>query len=196
MPDELRISIVDPGDSGMIDQLGSAIKQALAEQGKGKWVGTSGAWLGSKAIAAIEEAIGGIDLLAVFGSAWTTAISLRERADPDKYPWDKVQYVKLGEHTVKFGVSPKVIVSVAGWDSKSIELAMELSAIINAMELKILRGHIESICGGSCDLGAELRLGGQQIMKRTTLKTFRLLAEHRFDAPGLSLTNQPPAAAA
>lgn len=196
MSDEVRISLVDPGDSGMVEQLGGAIKEALAQEGKGKWVGTSGAWLGGKAVAAIEDAIQGIDLMAVFGSAWTTAISLRERANPDKYPWDKVQYVKLGEHTVKFGVSPKIVVSVAGWDSKPIELAMELSAIINAMELKILRGHIESICGGSCDLGAEMKLGGQPIMKRKTLKAFRLLAEHRFEAPGLSLTVRPPSLAA
>ncbi len=193
MPEGMNISIVDPGDSDTINQLGTAIKQALSEQGKGRWVGTSGAWLGGKAIEAIDEALGGIDLLELFGSAWTTALSLRERADPAKYPWDKVQYVKLGQHIVNFDIKPKLVVSVAGWESPPIELVMDLSAIINAMELKIRAGHIESICGGSCDIGVEMKLGGQQIMKRKTLKTLKLDLEHRFNAPGLSLTGRAAA---
>lgn len=188
MPEGLKISIVDPGDTDTIAQLGTAIKQALSEQGKGRWIGTSGAWLGGKAIEAIDEALAGIDLPRLFGAAWTTALSLRERADPDKYPWDKVQFVKLGQHTVNFDIKPKLVVSAGGWESPPIELVMDLSAIINAMELKIRAGHIESICGGSCDLGVEMKLGGQQIMKRKTLKTLKLDLEHRFDAPGLCLT--------
>jgi hypothetical protein len=195
MADGLRISIADQGDASLVNELGNSIKEALAEQGKGKWLGTSAGWIGNKAVAAIDGAIGGIDLLQVFGAAWTTAHTLRERADPDKYPWDTPQYVKLGEHTVNFDVKPKLVVSVAGWESKPIELAMGLSAMINAVELKIKAGHIESLCGGSCDLGVEIKLGGQAIMKRKTLKTLKLDMEHRFREPGLSLTSRQPAPA-
>jgi hypothetical protein len=97
---------------------------------------------------------------------------------------------------VKFDVKPRIVVSVGGWASQPIELLMELSAIINAMELKIRRGHIESICGGSCDLGVEMKIGGQPVMKRKTLKTLKLEVEHRFAAPGLSLTQRTQAISA
>ena len=46
MAESFRVSVVDLDDKDTVDQLGSAIKEALAEQGKGKWVGTSSAWLG------------------------------------------------------------------------------------------------------------------------------------------------------
>ncbi|NCP12066.1 MAG: hypothetical protein GW859_08970 [Sphingomonadales bacterium] len=188
MAESFRVSVVDLDDKDTVDQLGSAIKEALAEQGKGKWVGTSSAWLGVKATEAIDDAIGGIDLFELFGMAWTNAAAIQERADPAKYPPDKPNYVKLGKHTINFDVRPKVMVSVGPWSSQPIEFVMALSAVINAMELKIRAGHIEAISGGKCDLGVSMKLGGKEVMKRKTLKSFELDAEHRFKEPGLSIT--------
>lgn len=193
MSEGLGVSIVDVGDNGMVAQLGSAIKQALSEQGNA--VGVSSEWLGAKAVEAINEGLGGIDLLEMFGAAWTAVSSLRERADPAKYPPGKAHYVKLGEHTVNFDIKPKLVVSVGPWSSRPLELLMGLSAIIHAMELKIRSGHVESVCGGTCDIGVTMTFGGQEIMKRKTIKTLKLDVEHKFKAPGLSLSAERPAPA-
>lgn len=188
MADTMRISLSDAGDREMVEQIGGVIKDALKEQGKGKWIGTSSAWLGGKAMAAIDEAIGGLDLFELFGTAWTTASALRDRADPAKFPVDKIQYVKLGQHQVAFDVNPKLVISVGPWDSQPIAIGLALSAQINAMELKIKAGHIESISGGACDIGLTMKLGDRVLMPRKTIKTFELNVEHRFRAPGLPLS--------
>ena len=201
MTDGINLSLVDFDDKETIGEIGSAIKEALSAEGKGKWVGTSSVWLGTKAAEAIDDAVGGLDVLALFGAAWATSRDLQDRANPEKYPPNKPQYVKLGKHTVNFDVKPSLMVSVGPWSSAPIEIVMALSAIINAMELKIRNGHIESIHGGQCDIGMTLKLAGREVMKRKTLKVFELDAEHVFSAPGLRLsvrevdTSQPAEAA-
>jgi len=188
MSEGFSVGLVDLHDKETIGQIGSAIKEALSEQGKGKWVGTSANWLGTKASEAIDEAVGGVDLLELFGSAWATANDLQSRADPAKYPPGKAHYVKLGQHTVNFDVKPTLTVSLGVWSSAPITIALELSALISAMELKIRDGHIESIHGGACDVGLTMRLAGKELMKRKTLKKFTVEAEHVFASPGLRLS--------
>lgn len=188
MTDGFQVQLVDFDDKEAIGQIGAAIKQALAEQGKGSWAGTSATWLGTKAVEAINEAIGGVDLLDLFGSAWATAKDLQSRADPVKYPPGKSHYVKLGQHTVRFDVKPTLVISLGGWSSQPVAITLELSAIVNAMELKIRDGHITAIHGGSCDVGVTMMLGGKALMKRKTLKTFTLDVEHVYSTPGLRLT--------
>lgn len=195
MTETVGISIVDPGDRGMVAELGGAIRQALVDQGQS--VAVSPEWLGAKAAESINTALGEIDFFDTLGAAWATVGALRERADPEKYPPGKANYVKLGQHTVNFDVSPSVVVALGPWSSQPIALVMSLSAILNAMELKIRSGHIESVAGGSCDLGVTVKLGGRELMKRRTLKTFTLDVEHRFKPPGIDLlTGRPGAAAA
>lgn len=188
MSEAYRVSLVDYDDKDTIGQIGAAIKDALAEEGKGKWLGTSSTWLGTKAVEAVDEAVGGLDLMELFGTAWATAADLQSRADRKKFPADKPNYVKLGKHTVKFDVTPALVISLAGWESQPIAIMMELSALINAMELKILDGHIVSIHGGECDVGLKMKLAGKEILKRKTLKKFKLDAEHVYAAPGLRLS--------
>ena len=192
MPEEISVSVIDAGDKGAIRELGAAIKEALGEQGKGRLPGVSAEWFGAKAAEAINEAMAGVDLFELIGSAWTTAGVLRDRADPARYPPDKAQYVKLGQHTIDLEIKPRLVVSIGPWASKPIELSMGMSAIVNAMELKIKSGHIESICGGTCDIGVSIALGGRPIVKRKSLKTIKLDAEHRFKAPGLNLSGRKP----
>ena len=188
MPEEISVRLIDAGDQGAIRELGAAIKDALGEQGKGRLAGVSAEWFGAKAAEAINEAVAGMDLFELIGGAWTTASVLRDRADPARYPPDKAQYVKLGQHTVNIDIQPRLVVSIGPWASKPIELSMGLGAIVNAMELKIKSGHVESICGGTCDLGVSVALGGRPIVKRKSLKTIKLEREHRFKAPGLDLS--------
>ena len=179
--------MVDFDDKDTIGQIGTAIKEALAEQGKGKWVGTSSTWLGNKAVEAIDDAVGGIDLIELFGKAWSTAKDLQSRADAAKYPSGKPHYVKLGQHTVKFDVRPTLVVSLGAWSSEPVAIVLELSALIKAMELRICDGHITSIHGGSCDVGLNMTMSGVEVMKRKTLKKFTLDVEHAFASPGLRL---------
>ena len=54
MTDAFRVQLVDFDDKDTINQIGLAMKEALAEQGKGSWVGTSASWLGAKAVEAIN----------------------------------------------------------------------------------------------------------------------------------------------
>lgn len=188
MTDAFRVQLVDFDDKDTINQIGLAMKEALAEQGKGSWVGTSASWLGAKAVEAINEAVGGIDLLDLFGTAWATANDLQSRADPAQYPPGKSHYVKLGQHTVQFDVKPTLVISIGGWSSQPVAITLELSAIVNAMELKIRDGHITAIHGGACDVGVTMMLAGKALMKRKTLKTFTLDVEHVYAPPGLRLT--------
>jgi hypothetical protein len=196
MSEGLRISLGGFDSQETRALLGGVIKDALSAQGKGMWVGTSAAWIGTKATEAIGDAIGGIDLLDLFGEAWAQASALQECADPEKYPPDKTSYVKLGEHTVKFDVKPTVVASVGPWSSPPIEVVMELSALISAVELRVKAGRIQAACGGECDLGLTLSVGEKELMPRKSLKTFQLDVEHQFKAPGLSLGAQKPRATA
>ncbi len=185
MAEDMKISL-SSGDKEMeFHELGSAIKDAL--KGQGQPVAAPADWVGDKAVEAVDEALSGVDLMQMLGSAWTTASSLRDRADPAKFPQDKVQYVKLGKHTVTFDSLPSFLVSLGPWTSEPVVLEMPFTAVINAVELKIKGGHIVSARGGNCDLGVAMKFAGKEIMKRRTLRTLAFNAEHKFLAPGLSL---------
>lgn len=190
MSDDVRLDLVALAEGDNAVELGDALKQALADQSPvGGVARMSGAWLGEKAADAVNDAMAKLDLMDLFGQAWAKAKEIRAYADPAQHPQDKVAYVKLGKHNVDFDLKPQVTIACGPWTSKPIELALNCSAAIEAVELRILGGRLAAIGGGSCDVGAEITLLGKSVMPRRTLKKFALPGRHTFD-PGIALRSE------
>lgn len=187
MTEDLRVDLTKlaEGEDGV--QLGDALKQALSEQGQSGIAKLSGEWLGGKAADAMNDALGELDLMSLFANAWAKAREIRAYADPAQHPQNKVAYVKLGEHTVDFDLEPKMSIVIGPWTSEPITLALNCSAEIEAIELRIQHGHITAASGGSCDLGAEIVLAGATLVPRKSLKKFGFPGKHSFAAPGIDL---------
>ncbi|HEX4695545.1 hypothetical protein [Sphingomonas sp.] len=177
-------------DGDTIDSLGKAIKDALAEEGKGRWMRLSASWLGGQAVDAIDDALANFDLLDAIAGAWAGVREIADRGDTDKYRQVRTSRLRLGKHDLDIDLHPHLMVTVGGWTSPPIELSLTLTAAIEAVELRIKQGFITAIGGGVCKLSIELKRGETGLMPKRSLHKFDLPGDYRFTAPGIDIRPQ------
>lgn len=201
MTDTILLDLDSLADGDALESLGNAIKTALADEDKGRWMRLSASWLGSQAIDAISDALADFDLLDAITAAWAGAREIADRGDTDKHRQLRATRLRLGKHDVVIDLHPKLMVAIGGWTSPPINLTMVLTAAIEAVELRIKQGFITAMGGGACDLNIELKCGEAVLMPKRSLHTFDLPGDHRFAAPGIDIRPQrlrnapiPPAA--
>ena len=115
----------------------------------------------------------------ILATVWNKRKEIQKYGDVAKYPPDKVNYVGLLPHDVKWSIEPTVRVSVNHGPYKDIKFTLEGKFHIEGMELRIQGGRIMGIHSGQWWLEGKLTSGKFTLAERKSDKQ-RLPGEVSF----------------
>jgi hypothetical protein len=181
MTELATLSLEELQGDGWIAEARKDLLDALKDDPGGQWNKLKLPLLGEKALAAIDQALAGIDPIELMGEAWS---KLREI---QKLPRDKTSVVEIGEYSFERDLHALLTVTFDPWVSQQIKFTLTLSIATKAVEIKVRNRHIVAAGGGTCTLGMELKYKSSSLSGPMHLKRFDLPGNYRFKGDGIAL---------
>jgi hypothetical protein len=108
-------------------------------------------------LAAKIGALFDVELPALFVSSWKKASEIQQAlAESEKTPGE-IRTVQLAEHVWTGTYHPFIDVKLKSVPVKRIQFAVEISATLDGIELRIRNGAIEKIEAGSCEFEGRIK---------------------------------------
>lgn len=170
----------------MRDQLGEVARACSNLDAKAK----AGAFLapnfwkhvgGEMELVALEK-LNALSVAGVLAQGWASAQQLLEYTDPARHPAGERNVIPLGNKKTKHPYKLQVELMAAGKKVATVELEITFEIAVQALQLGVVDGCIESIVLGQLEVSATVECEGKQL-KELSLRKFDVPGEHHFENP-------------
>jgi len=128
------------------------------------------------------DKLNALSVAGVLAQGWATAQELHEYADPARHPAGERSVIPLGNKKTKHPYKLQVDLMAAGKKVATLELEITFEFAVQALELGVVDGCIESIALGQLEVSATVECEGKQL-KELSLRKFDVPGEHHFEHP-------------
>ena len=170
----------------MRDQLGEAARICSKLDAKA----TAGAFLaprfwkhvgGELELLALEK-LNALSVVSVLAQGWVSAKELLEYADPARHPPGERNVIPVGNGKTTHPFNVKVELTAAGKPVATLELEITFEFSVEALQLGVVDGAIESVALGQLEVSATVECE-KKTLKELSLRKIDIPGEHHFDRP-------------
>jgi hypothetical protein len=136
---------------------------------------------GEMELVALEK-LNALSVAGVLAQGWASAQELREYADPTRHPAGERSVIPLGNKKTKHPYKLEVDLMAAGKKVATVELEITFEFAVQALQLGVVDGCIESIALGQLEVSATVECEGKQL-KQLSLRKLDVPGKHHFDHP-------------
>lgn len=123
-----------------------------------------------------------LSVAGVLAQGWASAQELLEYTDPARHPAGERNVIPLGNRKTKHPYKLQVDLMAAGKKVATVELEITFEFAVQAVQLGVVDGCIESIALGQLEVRATVECEGKQL-KEMSLRKFDIPGEHQFEHP-------------
>jgi hypothetical protein len=186
MNEPMRVDLFDLVPQQCFNDAAQKVAEEQGEKGDGKLKRAMKLLAGSKLSAAMAEKFRELDLLALFAQGWAQSPEIGNHEASD----GKAKFVRLGKFEHELDLFPMLTISMAGFTSEPIKLALTIQAEFEAVEVGLTKGYLVEIGGGFATLSALLKYGGFSFPAGVAPFEWQLSGGRKFDQPGIKLVGK------